>query len=48
MLAAMQGFQRLFGDTHPAVRLARNIGLGAVDAIAPIKRAFMREAMGFR
>lgn len=48
MLAAMQGFQRLFGDTHPAVRLARNFGLGAVDRIAPIKRAFMREAMGFQ
>ena len=46
MLAAMQGFQRLFGDPHPAVRLARNIGLGAVDRLAPLKRAFMREAMG--
>jgi 2-octaprenylphenol hydroxylase len=46
MLAAMQGFQRLFGDTHPAVRLVRNLGLGAVDRLAPIKRAFMREAMG--
>ncbi len=48
MLAAMQGFQRLFGDTHPAVRLVRNFGLGAVDRLAPLKRAFMREAMGFR
>jgi 2-polyprenyl-6-methoxyphenol hydroxylase-like FAD-dependent oxidoreductase len=47
MLAAMQGFQRLFGDTHPAVRLVRNLGLGAVDRLAPLKRAFMREAMGF-
>lgn len=46
MLAAMQGFQRLFGETHPAVRLVRNIGLGAVDRLAPLKRAFMREAMG--
>ena len=46
MLAAMQGFQRLFGDTHPAVRLVRNLGLGAVDRLVPIKRAFMREAMG--
>lgn len=46
MLAAMQGFQRLFGETHPAVRLVRNIGLGAVDQLAPLKRAFMREAMG--
>ncbi len=48
MLAAMQGFQRLFGDTHPAVRLARNIGLGAVDRLAPLKRVFMREAMGLQ
>jgi 2-polyprenyl-6-methoxyphenol hydroxylase-like FAD-dependent oxidoreductase len=48
MLAAMQGFQRLFGDTHPAVRLVRNLGLGAVDRLTPLKRAFMREAMGFR
>lgn len=47
MLAAMQGFQRLFGDTHPAVRVLRNVGLGAVDRLAPLKRAFMREAMGF-
>jgi 2-octaprenylphenol hydroxylase len=46
MLAAMRGFQRLFGDDRPLVRLARNAGLGMVDRVLPLKRRFMEQAMG--
>jgi 2-octaprenylphenol hydroxylase len=46
MLAAMRGFQQLFGAREPALRLARNLGLGAVGRFVPLKRAFMRQAMG--
>jgi 2-octaprenylphenol hydroxylase len=46
MLEAMRGFQQLFADDRPVVRLVRNLGLGAVDRAAPLKRLFMRQAMG--
>ena len=46
MLVAMRGFQQLFGARDPALRLARNFGLGAVGRMAPLKRVFMRQAMG--
>ena len=46
MLEAMSAFRRLFGDTRPAVRLLRNIGVRAVDRIGPLTPAFMRRAMG--
>lgn len=46
MLTAMRGFQQLFGARDPALRLVRNLGLGAVGRFAPLKRVFMRQAMG--
>ncbi|WP_251975769.1 UbiH/UbiF/VisC/COQ6 family ubiquinone biosynthesis hydroxylase [Salinicola avicenniae] len=46
MLAAMQGFQRLFGSRSPALRLARNWGLGGVDRLLPLKRVMIRQALG--
>jgi 2-octaprenylphenol hydroxylase len=46
MLGAMRGFQQLFSDQRPWLRLARNAGLGAVDRLLPLKRRFMRQAMG--
>ncbi|OLO04282.1 UbiH/UbiF/VisC/COQ6 family ubiquinone biosynthesis hydroxylase [Salinicola socius] len=46
MLAAMQGFQRLFGSRQPALRLARNWGLSGVDRLMPIKRLLIRQALG--
>lgn len=46
MLTAMQGFQRLFGSRQPALRLARNWGLGSVDRLMPLKRLLIRQALG--
>ncbi|WP_110685599.1 UbiH/UbiF/VisC/COQ6 family ubiquinone biosynthesis hydroxylase [Salinicola aestuarinus] len=46
MLGAMQGFQRLFGSAQPALRLARNWGLGGVDRLMPVKRLMIRQALG--
>ena len=37
---------RLFSNDVPPVRLARNLGLDAVGRIPPLKRFFMRHAMG--
>lgn len=46
MLRAMEGFRLLYGDERPAARLARNLGMSAVHGIGPLKREFMRRAMG--
>ncbi|MDF3920172.1 FAD-dependent monooxygenase, partial [Salinicola salarius] len=46
MLAAMQGFQLLFGSRQPALRLARNLGLSGVDRLMPVKRLLIRQALG--
>jgi 2-octaprenylphenol hydroxylase len=48
MLALMDGFRLLFGATHPALRLARNVGLSGVDRLLPLKRVLMRQATGDR
>jgi 2-octaprenyl-6-methoxyphenol hydroxylase len=37
---------RLFSNQSDALRLARDIGLGLVDRLPPLKRMFMREAAG--
>lgn len=46
MLAMTDGLDRLFSNNVPALRLARDLGIAAVDRIAPLKRMFMRQAMG--
>ncbi|MGM8929983.1 UbiH/UbiF/VisC/COQ6 family ubiquinone biosynthesis hydroxylase [Salinicola halophyticus] len=46
MLAAMQGFQRLFGSDLPALRFVRNWGLSSVDRLMPVKRLLIRQALG--
>ncbi|SDL54959.1 2-octaprenylphenol hydroxylase [Modicisalibacter muralis] len=48
MLALMDGFRLLFGAKHPAVRVARNLGLSGVDRLLPLKRLLMRQAIGER
>jgi len=48
MLALMDGFRLLFGARHPALALARNLGLGGVDRLVPLKRLLMRQAIGER
>ncbi len=46
MLAMTDGLDRLFRARNPAIRLARDIGIAAVDRLPPVKRFFMRQAMG--
>jgi 2-octaprenyl-6-methoxyphenol hydroxylase len=46
MLLATDGLDRLFSTDNPVVRLARDVGIGAVHRMPGLKRAFMRQAMG--
>jgi 2-octaprenyl-6-methoxyphenol hydroxylase len=46
MLAMTDGLDRLFSTNNPAVRLVRDLGIAAVDRTRPLKRVFMRRAMG--
>ena len=43
---ATDGLARLFGVPGRAASLVRRLGLSAVDAVEPLKRAFMAEARG--
>ena len=42
----MDAFNRLFSNDIAPLRIARDIGLGVVDRIAPLRRLFMRTAGG--
>jgi 2-octaprenyl-6-methoxyphenol hydroxylase len=46
MSAATDGLLRLFSNDIAPLKLARDLGLAAVQALPPLKRAFMRHAMG--
>jgi 2-octaprenyl-6-methoxyphenol hydroxylase len=46
MLAATDTLDRLFSNDIPPLRLARDLGIAAVNRIGPLKRMFMRRAMG--
>ena len=46
MTAMTDGLDRLFSNDFPPVRAARDLGIAAVQRIAPLKRMFMRRAMG--
>jgi 2-octaprenyl-6-methoxyphenol hydroxylase len=46
MLAATDGLNRLFSTVFPPLKLARDLGLAAVDRMPAVKRLFMRHAMG--
>ena len=46
MLSGMHALERLFGNDFAPVRLARRLGIAAVDRIPALKRAFARQAMG--
>lgn len=43
---ATDGLNRLFSNDNPALRAVRDLGLGAVDRVAPLKDFFMSEAAG--
>lgn len=46
MTAMTDGLDRLFSNDIAPVRLARDLGIAAVQRIGPLKRVFMRRAMG--
>jgi 2-octaprenyl-6-methoxyphenol hydroxylase len=48
MLAATDGLERLFGNDNPLLRTARDLGIAAVHRLPPLKRLFIRQAMGAR
>lgn len=45
-MAAMEGFKRLFAADNVAVRLLRNMGLGKVNQIKPLKNEIIKQVMG--
>lgn len=42
----MDGVNALFSNRNPLLRVAREIGMGLVDALPPLRRGFMRQAAG--
>jgi 2-octaprenyl-6-methoxyphenol hydroxylase len=46
MLAVTDGLNRLFSNDLAPLRVARDLGLAAVDRLPALKRVFMRHAMG--
>ncbi len=46
LMVVTDGLNRLFSNDLPPIRLARDVGLAAVDRLPPLKRFFMRHAMG--
>ena len=42
----MDGVNTLFSNANPLLRAARELGMGLVDAIPPLRRGFMRQAAG--
>jgi 2-octaprenyl-6-methoxyphenol hydroxylase len=46
LLAVTDALTRLFSNNNPGLRLARNLGLAAVNRLPPLKRMFMRHARG--
>jgi 2-octaprenyl-6-methoxyphenol hydroxylase len=46
LMTATDALNRLFSNNMPLVRLVRDIGLGLVNELPPLRRFFMRHAMG--
>jgi 2-octaprenyl-6-methoxyphenol hydroxylase len=46
LMAVTDGLNRLFSNDIGALRLLRDLGLAAVNELPPLKRFFMRHAMG--
>jgi len=46
MRGTVGGLARLFGAQPASVRRLRNVGMSAVNALAPVKRALIRHALG--
>jgi 2-octaprenylphenol hydroxylase len=48
MLAAMDGFKRLFSNRNPVLQLLRGTGLHLANRIGPINHLFMQQALGLQ
>ncbi len=46
LIAVTDSLNRLFSNAFPPVALVRDLGLAAVNTVQPLKRLFMRHAMG--
>ncbi len=46
LAAATDGFNRLFSNDNPLLRLGRGLGLGLVNRLPALRRGFIREAAG--
>jgi len=46
MVAAMDGFKRVFGNRNPLLVGARNLGLSAAEHLRGIKALFIKQALG--
>ncbi|MEM9899752.1 MAG: FAD-dependent monooxygenase [Pseudomonadota bacterium] len=46
LAVATDGFNRLFSNDNPILRLGRDLGLGAVSRLPGLRRRFIREAAG--
>ena len=46
LAAVTDGLNRLFSNSLPPIRLARDVGLAVVQRLRPLKRLLMRDAMG--
>ncbi|MGB0659586.1 MAG: UbiH/UbiF/VisC/COQ6 family ubiquinone biosynthesis hydroxylase [Mangrovicoccus sp.] len=46
LAAAMDGFNRIFSNDNPLMRLGRDLGMGVVNAVPSLRRAAMRNAAG--
>lgn len=46
LAAVCDGLVHLFSNNIPPLRLARNLGMAVVNRLPPVKRFFMRHAMG--
>jgi 2-octaprenyl-6-methoxyphenol hydroxylase len=46
MLGATHGLEALFGNDVGPIRLARRLGIAAVDRLPRLRRFFARRAMG--
>ncbi len=46
MMAAMESFKRGFASSNPMISWLRNEGLSRVNAMLPVKKAIIRQAMG--
>ncbi|HYD32762.1 MAG TPA: UbiH/UbiF/VisC/COQ6 family ubiquinone biosynthesis hydroxylase [Azospirillaceae bacterium] len=46
LLAVCDSLVRLFSNDIPPLRLARDLGMAAINRVPPLKKVFMRHAMG--